>query len=76
MNWENISLKSAKSFHSLFYCYDENGVDYSKLGINDELKKKGKELANFAHNSIYTHMGWYTGKILKRDIEEKIENYS
>ena len=73
MKWDKLCLKNAKSFNSLFYCYEQNGIEYAHLGIDDEMRLKSNELANFCHHSIFTQMGPYTGEKLREDIERRID---
>mmetsp|Transcript_14400 Transcript_14400/g.10392 ORF Transcript_14400/g.10392 Transcript_14400/m.10392 type:complete len:84 (+) Transcript_14400:439-690(+) len=72
MKWDNFSLKNTKSFNSLLYCYEMNGVEYKHLGVDDEMRRQGSDLANFTHNTIYKNVGWYTGEVLREDIESRI----
>lgn len=38
------------------------------------MRQKGAELATYTHNTIYNNIGWYTGEILREDIEQRIRH--
>ena len=38
------------------------------------MRETGSKLANFTHNTIYNHIGSYTGEILRDDIDDRIKN--
>jgi hypothetical protein len=70
--WEKFNLKKANSFNSLLYCYEENGVEYAHLGVDDEVRQKGNDLARWSQQTKYSYLGRFTGELLREDIERRV----
>ena len=73
--FEKFSLKSANTFNTLLYCYEQNGIKYDHLGITDEQKNLDKTYAQWSQQSKYSRIGKFTGEKLREDIESKILEY-